>query len=348
MKKIGIKEIALHAEVSTATVSYVLNGTRNVSFKTKERVLKVIEELNYMPNDIAKSLKSNKTNTIGVIAEDITVFNAPEIIDGINEYAEKNDLQILLTNLRLQKRVGYDYANTEAYQKRAQEAVSSLLSKQVEGIIYVGVHARDITGLINTYEKPIVYTYCYAEGESSIQYNDEQAAYDAMTYLVGKGHTRIGIISGLMDSIPSRLRFNGYYKAMTEFQLPFDPQFIRIGNWGSESGYRLTGELMQLTNRPTALLIMNDLMAVGALKAAAEQGVSVPSDLSLIGFDNREFSAYLSPGITTMDVPLHEIGILAMKTLRSKIDGQPVPEEEAPLCTLIERESVAQIEPEKL
>lgn len=104
MKKIGIKDIALRANVSTAIVSYVMNGTRNVKPETKERVLKVIEEFNYRPNAIAQSLKSRRTNTIGVIAEDITVFNTPEIIDGINDYAEQHDMHILLTNLRLQKR----------------------------------------------------------------------------------------------------------------------------------------------------------------------------------------------------------------------------------------------------
>lgn len=342
MGKVGIKDIALRANVSTATVSYVLNGTRNVRPKTKERVMQVIEELNYRPNDIAKSLKSKRTNTIGVIAEDITVFNVPEIIDGINEYAEQNDMHILLTNLRLQKRVGYNYTDTENYRQHAQDAVSNLLSKQVEGIIYIGVHTRDLTGLINTYDKPIVYTYCYAQDACSIQYNDEQASYDAIKYLVSKGHSRIAIISGLMDSLPSRLRFNGYFKALTDYQLEFDPQFIKVGDWGLDSGYLLAGELMKLADPPTAILIMNDLMAAGALKAAAAMGMSIPKDLSIIGFDNREFSNYLSPRITTMDLPLHDMGILSMKALTNLIRGEEQSLDMTPLCSLVERESVAE------
>ncbi|WP_044477615.1 LacI family DNA-binding transcriptional regulator [Paenibacillus antibioticophila] len=342
MDKIGIKDIALRANVSTATVSYVLNGTRNVRPKTKERVMKVIEELNYRPNDIAKSLKSKRTNTIGVIAEDITVFNVPEIIDGINEYAEQNDMHILLTNLRLQKRVGYNYTDTDNYRQHAQDAVSNLLSKQVEGIIYIGVHTRDLSGLVNTYDKPIVYTYCYAQHACSIQYNDEQASYDAIKYLVSKGHSRIAIISGLMDSLPSRLRFNGYFKALTDYQLEFDPQFIKVGDWGLDSGYQLAYELIQLPDPPTAILIMNDLMAAGALKAAAAMGISIPEDLSIIGFDNREFSNYLSPRITTMDLPLHDMGILSMKALTNLIRGEEQPLDMIPLCHLVERESVSE------
>ncbi|PWW01116.1 LacI family transcriptional regulator [Paenibacillus cellulosilyticus] len=341
MNKVGIKEIAAKANVSTATVSYVLNGTRNVRPKTRERVVKVIEELNYRPNDIAKSLKSRRTNTIGVIAEDVTVFNVPEIIDGINEFADKHDLHIILTNLRLHRRVGHNYSNVDAYRKYAESAVSDLLSKQVEGIIYIGVHPRDVTGLINTYGKPIVYTYCYTDQNVSIQYNDEQASFDAMQYLVKQGHKRIAIISGLMDSTPSRLRFNGYYKAVTEFQLPFNPQYIKIGDWGLDSGYRLTKELLTLSEPPTAVLVMNDVMAVGTLRAADECGCQIPRDLSVVGFDNREFSDYLNPRITTMDLPLHEMGYSSMSMLTGLINEKEVKQEEQPLCRLLERESVA-------
>ncbi|GMK38636.1 catabolite control protein A [Paenibacillus sp. CCS19] len=346
MTKVGIKEIAAKANVSTATVSYVLNGTRNVRPKTRERVIKVIEELNYRPNDIAKSLKSKRTNTIGVIAEDVTVFNVPEIIDGINEYADEHDLHIILTNLRLHRRVGHNYSDVDAYRKYAESAVNDLLSKQVEGIVYIGVHPRDVTGLINTYGKPIVYTYCYTDNNVSIQYNDEQASFDAMKYLVSQGHKRIAIISGLMDSTPSRLRFNGYYKAVTEFQLPFNPQYIKIGDWGLDSGYQLTRELLTLPVPPTAVLIMNDVMAVGTMRAAAECGFQIPRDLSVVGFDNREFSDYLTPRITTMDLPLHEMGYSSMNILTGIINETEVKQGEQPLCKLLERESVAPPRPE--
>lgn len=341
MSNISIKDIAAKANVSTATVSYVLNGTRNVRPKTRERVLAVIEELNYKPNDIAKSLKRRRTNTIGVIAEDVTVFNTPEIIDGINDYGDRHDLHILLTNLRLDKRIGRDFDSVEKYRKYATSAVSELLSKQVDGIIYIGVHTRDLSGLINTEGKPIVYTYGYTQDDVAIQYNDEQASYEAMSYLVQKGHRRIAIISGLMDSIPSRLRLNGYYKAVTDFELPFDPLYIKMGDWERESGYRLTMELLALPEPPTAIVSMNDVMVVGVLEAANEAGVKVPADLSVIGFDNREFSDYLTPRITTMDIPLHEMGYRAMEVLHDFMRGKKSEPMEMPVCRLIERDSVA-------
>ncbi len=344
VKKISIKDIAKNANVSTATVSYVLNGTRNVRPKTRERVLSVIREMNYKPNEIAKSLKSQRTNTIGVIAEDVTVFNVPQIIDGIHYYADQHDLHILLTNMRLQTRVGHRYDEVDKYRMHAENAVNELLSKQVEGIIYIGVHPRDVTDLIDTQGKPIVYTYCYTKEDVSIQYNDEQASYDAMKYLVEKGHKRIAIITGLIDSMPSRLRLNGYYRAVTDWELTFDPQYIQMGDWGLESGYELTKKLLALSNPPTAILAMNDLMAVGALRAAHDAKIAVPEQLSIMGFDNRDFSNYVVPRLSTMNLPLHEMGYIAMKSIMHQISGEEHELdalEQSPLCTLIDRESVA-------
>lgn len=336
-----MKDIAAKANVSVATVSYVINGTRNVKPQTRERVMQVIQELNYTPNEIAKSLKIKRTNTIGVIAEDVTVFNVPEIIDGINDYADRHDMHILLTNMRLFKRIGHNYDDIESYRRYAENAAANLLSKQAEGIIYIGTHPRDVTGLIDTNGKPIVYTYCYTQHDPSIQYNDEQASYDAMSYLIEMGHHKIAIISGLMDSLPSRHRFNGYYKAVTEHELKFDPQYIKVGDWGLQSGYELTKELLELTERPTAILIMNDVMAAGAMRAAHELGISIPHDLSMIGFDNREFSDYSTPRLTTMELPLHEMGYSAMEKLGCLIKGESPASEQAPLCKLLKRDSVA-------
>ncbi|ASA23857.1 LacI family DNA-binding transcriptional regulator [Paenibacillus donghaensis] len=341
MRKTSIKDIAAKAKVSIATVSYVLNGTRNVRPDTRHRVVEAIKELNYKPNDIAKSLKLNRTNTIGVIAEDVTVFNAPEIIDGINDFGDRHDLHILLVNLRLNKRIGRNFADIESYRKYAADAVSELLSKQVDGIIYIGVHTRDLTGLIDADGKPIVYTYGYTRDDISIQYNDEQASYQAMSHLIAKGHSRIAIISGLMDSIPSRQRLNGYYRAITDFQLPFDPLLIKMGDWERESGFRLTGELLSLPEPPTAILSMNDVMVVGVLQAADERGIKVPEQLSVMGFDNREFSDYLRPRITTMELPLHDMGYQAIESLYNVINGNKTEPLIMPECRLIERDSVA-------
>jgi LacI family transcriptional regulator len=340
---VRLKDIAKKANVSTATVSYVLNGSGNISEETKKRVMEVIKEFGYRPNTIAKSLKMNKTNTIGVIVEDITVFNAPEIIDGINEYAEQKGWSIILTNMRLYKTVGNDFINVENCKKVAPKAFDELFNKQVDGIIYIGVHTRDMKEIINQISKPIVLTYCYSSENNiySINYNDEQVAYNATKYLIEKGHSKISIISGLIDSEPSRGRFNGYFKAISEHNLIFNPEYVKTGNWEFDSGYEYAKQLLERSDRPTAILAMNDLMAAGVLAAAKNLWLNVPEDLSVMGIDDREFSRYHSPKLTTMSLPLSEMGRKSMEILSDLINQKQVEHPELLKGRVIERDSVA-------
>jgi len=341
---VRLKDIAKKANVSTATVSYVLNGTGNISKETREKVLKVIEELNYTPNQIAKSLKTNKTSTVAVIAEDITVFNTPEIIDGINECADGLGFSIILANLRVHRRIGNRFSEIESCKPSIKQVLDSLVSKKVDGIIYIGVHPRDVTGLIET-AKPVVYTYCYTTNpeDYSVNYDDESAAYDATDYLIRLGHKKIGLISGPIDSLPSHSRFNGYYKALADHGLPFYPQYVKTGDWEYESGFRLARELLGDPEPPTAILAMNDLMAGGVLDACKDKGVRVPEELSVVGFDNRECSFYYTPKLTTMDLPLREMGIRTMDMIHRIINrtGEDVPRTVKLKCRMIERHSTA-------
>jgi LacI family transcriptional regulator len=341
---VTIKDIAKEAGVSTATVSYVINESGNIGKETRERVLKVIEKLNYRPNSIAKSLKINRTNTIGVIVEDITIFNAPSIIDGINEFAESRGFSTILTNLRLFKRFGHDFANFDKLKEMITRVADELISKQVEGIIYVGMHTRDMTGLLDHLRVPLIYTYCYTtlESDRSVNYDDELAAFEATRYLIHNGHSKIGVISGLIASVPSHGRLTGYQRALMETRLMFNPAYIKIGDWEFESGYRLAKELLQIPDPPTAILGMNDLMAGGAIEACIEMGIKVPRDISIIGFDNREFSGFYTPKLTTMQLPLREMGAAAIDTMIGLIEKpDEIKPNEKLKCTLVERESVA-------
>lgn len=333
------------ADVSAATVSYVLNNRGSISEETKRKVLEIVQKMNYKPNNIAKSLKTNKTGTIGVIVEDITVFSAPEIIDGINESAEEHGLSIILTNLRINKRIGNNFKDIDRYKDTITAVVNDLLSKKVDGILYVGVHPRDITGLIEI-DKPIVYLYSYSTLETnySVNYDDEFAAYEATNYLIQLGHRKIAVISGLIDSNPSRSRFNGYYKAIMEHNLIFEPSYIKTGDWELDSGYLLCKELLSHQSRPSAIVAMNDLMAAGAIQACKEAGIEVPRDLSIIGFDNREFSAYITPKLTTMNLPLREMGKKSIEIILGLMKNEMPSESNATFkCDLVIRESVGVI-----
>lgn len=340
---VKIKDIAIKAGVSTATVSHVLNDTGRVGEETRKKVLKVIEDLKYTPNKIAKSLKMKKTSTVGVIAEDVTVFNTPDIIDGINEVAESNGLGILLVNLRIQKKMGTDFSNKDQMRKQLSKVFDQLLMNQVDGIIYIGTYNRDVTDVIPSVSVPVVYTYCDTTNEDdySVNYDDDRAAYEATKHLIELGHREIALISGIIDSIHSHERFNGYRRALMNYGIALNPAYIKTGDWEIESGYQLTKELLSLPKKPTAIVSLNDLMSYGSINAAKNVGLHVPSNLSVIGFDNREFSAYTSPQLTTMSIPLNRMGEKSMGILYELMNGHLLKEKKVKLyCELIERESV--------
>ncbi len=340
-----IRDIAKKAQVSTATVSYVLNDSAQISEETREKVLKAVRELNYSPNNIAKSLKIKKTNTIGIITEDITVFNSPEIVDGINKYMEEQGYHIILNNLRLFKRLGNNFWNSTKYVKKINEIISVLLSRQIDGIIYIGAHTRDVSDIIKDINIPIVYTYCYSSGELdySVNYDDQLGAYEATEYLIKLGHKRIGVITGLVDSIPCQERLKGYQKALEENNLIFNPSYIKVGDWEYESGYENAKELLSKKDRTTAIFAMNDLMAGGVIDAAREMGINIPKDLSLIGYDNRECSFFYVPKLTTVGLPLSEMGERSAKILIDLIDKKNTEETSIKIkCSIVERESAAE------
>lgn len=342
----NIKEISKLAGVSTATVSNVLNNSPKVTQATREKVLRVIKETKYRPNTIAKSLKVKRTNTIGVISEDITVFNTPEIIDGIDEYTESCGFHIILSNLRLFKRLGNHYGDTAKYRQLIAETIRVLLSRQVDGIIYIGAHSRDVSNMIREISVPVVYTYCYSSEESdySINYDDEAAAYNVIKYLIDLDHRKIAVISGLYDSSQSQARFKGYQRALFDYKLLFNPAYLKAGDWEKESGYLLGKELLRLPEPPTAIFAMNDLMAGGVMAAAVECGKNIPWDLSLIGFDNRECSNFFTPKLTTMALPLNEMGKKSAEILVNLINNREAERYHRHIkleCRLIIGESVA-------
>lgn len=343
----NIKDIAEKANVSIATVSNVINNRGRVGEETRRKVIKIIEECNYQPNEIAKKLKLNKTDLIGVIVEDVSVFNAPEIINGIHAAAEEKGLSILLTNMGLFKKNGNQFPDTNKCKEFAIPLLNQLVSSQVEGIIYIGIHSRDITDLLPDSKIPIVYTYCYTKNEHdyAVNYDDEGASYQITKYLIEKGHRQIGLISGLINSVSTYARFQGYHKALSEHLLLFNPQFVKTGDWQYESGYHMAEELLKQESMPTAIIAMNDLMAAGAIQAIKNNGLQIPEEISVVGFDNRELSGYLSPRLTTMSLPLEEMGRRAINILEQIRNKQSVVQKKYQLdCQLVERDSVYSFE----
>lgn len=317
-----IKDIARRANVSPATVSYVLNNSAPISPETRERVLKAVQDLQYQPNNLAKSLRKKRSMTIGVIAEDITVFSTPEIIEGINRYLEGKGYHIIFSNLRLVKKVGNNYSQVLKHIDEIKKSINVLLTRQIEGIIYVGFHMRDVTPIIEGIKVPVVCTYCYSSlGHYSVNCDDFAGGYEITKYLLENGHRKIGLITGPEDSLPSQERLKGFKVALREYGVEYDESLIRVGNWEYESGFINAQDL--LTRTPvTAIFAMNDLMAGGVMDAAKELGKKIPSDLSVVGFDDREFSYFYDPKLTTVKMPLDKIGEEAARLLLDYIVGK--------------------------
>jgi len=325
VKPITIKDIAREAEVSTATVSYVINGSRPVMPEKRQRVLDVISRTNYQPNRVAKSLRTKKTNIIGVLAEDILDFPTVGIINGISEYVEKTDYNILLNDLRMLDSLFNKYDQIIHQKDKINKALSFLVfGAKVDAVIYVGMFNRDITGIISNINKPVVIAYSTSSDEHtfSVNYENEDAATALTRHLIDCGHKRIAVITGLAHTAPAQTRLKGINRAFKEAGLILDSALVRNGDWERKSGYTCMKDLLEAENDtpPTAVLAMNDLMAIGAMDAIREANLRIPEDISVAGFDNRDVSEFVFPRLTTIEIDLKSIGYIAAQMVTQKLN----------------------------
>lgn len=340
-----LKEIASLAGVSVATVSYVLNNTAQVSDETRKKVEKIIKETGYRSNILAKSLRRNESFLVGVIVEDVTVWHTAYIIDGINEIAEARGYNTVLSNLRLLNKIESQFDHISNYQKDIDKALDVMVGMQVDGIIYVGMHDRKMSHILRNVKKPVVYCYCYTDGEgSSVRYSNEKTIYQMTQMLIEHGHREFGVINGLKESEPAALRYRGLLKALNEAGITLKEENITCGNWNYREGKEAAKKLLDKDNHPTAIVAMNDDMAVGVCDAAKELGLKIPDDVSVTGFDNADIIQYVTPRITTVERPLQEMGYRSMELLLESISGAGVGEVSITLpCALIEGESVRKL-----
>lgn len=353
-----INDVAKRAGVSCATVSYVINKNAKISKKTTDRVMQAIHDLNYIPNNAAKGLKMNITRTIGILVEDVSAFLAPEIIDGICKQSELENYQINLGNLHVHDKINkyrHDYKQmdkSKEFLESVLRSVNMLLSSRICGLIYIGEHPRDISGLLPNLDIPVVYTYCYADSSNSlktksIHYDDIQGAKLAVEHLISLGHSKIAVISGTAGSYSTHRRLAGYKTALIENDLPLCDDYIASGDWSVESGRRQIDNLFSLPALPTAIFSMNDLMAYGAIKALNERGIGVPEDVSVHGFDNMDFTQFMTPALTTIALPLHEMGRKAADCIIKMVENDSDDEIDAGFelisCRHLSRDSVKKV-----
>ena len=337
-----MRDVAELAGVSTATVSHVINGSKKLSPETTERVLHAISQVNYTPNTVAKSLRMGQTHTIGVLVEDIRGLPVAGIVSGISETLSKAGYKTIFHDLHLLEKLYNQYEQIGTYRQRINEGVTLLKSSNVDGIIYVAMHDRHLDYLLDPTDTPLVYAYSHGtENDTFVTYSNRDSAAEMIRYLLRKGHERIAVIAGHPHSYPTAQRLLGIQMAMQQAQLALPAEYIRYGDWEYESGRKETLAILQLNPQPTAIFAMNDLMAAGCMDALHKEGLHIPQDIAVSGFDNREIASYLQPPLTTVALPTPEIGTKAALLIMDLINNpKPHPRREIIPCSIIERASI--------
>jgi LacI family transcriptional regulator, galactose operon repressor len=310
-----IREVAESAGVSYATVSHVINNTRLVSQETRERVLAAMDALNYHPNELARSLRQGKTHTIGLVLPDSANPFFAEISRGIEDEAFKKGYSVFL-------------CNTELDTQRELFYVDVLSKKQVDGIIFVaaGDQADSLDFLLRRSMPVVMIDRNVPNVEVDAVLTDNQlGGFLATRHLIELGHKRIACIAGPSSITPSAERMIGYRRALEEAGLSYDENLILRGDYHAQSGLDITHSILTMNPRPTAIFALNDLMALGALRAAAEANYSVPRDLAVVGYDDLELAQFTNPPLTTIAQPKKEIGAQAVYLLVDRIaqKGRP-------------------------
>lgn len=304
-----ISQVAARAGVSTTTVSRFLNGER---VGAGEAISDAIVELRFSRSRAARSLKTGLTHSIGVVVPDITNPFFAAVVKGAESVSRQGDYNIFISN-------------TEESQER-EEAVLLDLVGRVDGVILAAAtEPSEMAAVLREPTMPMVFLDRELDGTDafdSVLVDNEGGARAAVEHLLELGHTRIGLISGPLDTTPGRGRHDGFVVAHERAGVEVDPALVQQGDFRREGGYQAMLRLLALERPPTAVFSGNNLMTIGALCALDAMRVSIPRDLSLIGFDDLELAELLSPPLTVVDRPMEEQGALAMRLLLGRIESR--------------------------
>lgn len=312
MTKPTIKDVAKTANVSIATVSRILNQTaKGYSEKTKQHVLNTIEEMGYFPNAIARGLINKQTGTIGVLFPDVSGLVSAQLLHGIEAVAHSFGQSVIV-------------CNTNSNGEKTLHYLRLLQEKQVEGVIFTSeMLSENYTEIIQQMDIPVVTVSAESEIESipSVKVNDEVASYEATTFLIDRGHTNIGMLSGdIADPIAGLPRIQGFKRALKEAGLPFvHTQIASNLGFYFEDGRIAYSKLMEDHPNTTAIFAASDEIGVGAISSAYQRGLRIPEDLSVIGYDNTKLAEMVVPPLTTVSQEFETIGRTAAELLFNEI-----------------------------
>lgn len=308
-----MKDVAKKAKVSVATVSSVINRNKYVSPELRDRVLKAIEELNYKPNAVARSLKKNSTNTIGVILTDILNPYYPQMVKGIDDVALENDFNLILCN-----------ASNDS--KRFKAYLDLMIEKRVDGLLLANISDDEGLGEVVKSGIPHVLVNRRPAGFDGdfVTIHNHNSSVLSVQHLHAHHYKTIAFFGGDPEISTARERKEGFLEAMKRLGLTIHEDLIFVGEYTREAGYEMAKRIIkQCDPLPDAICSSSDLMAFGAYKAFKEHGIRIPEDIAIIGNANNPFSEDFSVPLTTVSHPTYEMGRMGMLTLLDKIKNPP-------------------------
>lgn len=339
MGSINIKDIAKISGVGVSTVSRVLNNHPDVKDETRRKVLEIMKDSNYIPNNSARNLKRNTSKSIGVLVKGIHNPFFSNMVKFIEEKIDAKGYTMILH---------YNESN----QQDNEAAIELIKEKRLKGLICLGgnydnLHNEEMQNL----NIPIVLASTSSEelsGDglcSSVNIDNIAAAFMAVNYICGLNHRRIGLITtGEGDKTVGRLRYEGYKKALAENSIEFNRELVEIGGYTFSSGYEAMNRLLDKDLKITAVFVTSDIMAIGASKAILSRGFKIPENISVVGFDGIDYSLYFHPSITTIMQPVKAMGEKSIDLLLDLINNTKKENEQIIFDTkLEERESCKEL-----
>ena len=325
MSEIGIKDLAKHLGISTASVSRALNRPQRVSEGMRERVQKAADQLGYRTNMLGSSLRTSRTRNIVAIIPDLSdTFNSG-VIRSMEATAAKAGYSIL-------------FGDSQGIRAREMQYGRLVQQKQADGVIFFSAQPPFEESLLTSenFSPPPMVSSCEVISKDGltikniqipyVTIDNELASEEVVTHLIEQGHTRVAIITGTLNSPSATQRLEGYREAHKKKGLPVDESLIFEGEYTLDAGENLTRHILQLRDRPTAIFCMCDETALGCLYTLRQQGFAVPDDIAVAGFDDIRFAMYTDPPLTTVAQPVTELGKRCIEILISLIEKRPIEE----------------------
>ena len=310
---VTLKDIAIRAGVTSATVSMVINNKPNISETTRKKVLKIAKELNYYPNVIARGLATKKSNSIGVIVPNLASSFIVRVLQGIK--STNRDIEY---TVQLFDTIGQKERESQLFQRLARE-------RRIDGVILISSTVTEEE--LNVFAEESVPSIIVArrcEHLDSVYVNNELGAFDATEYLIAKGHRNIARVTTSKQGIPTEERSNGYLRALRSHQIdPCDEILFEVNSDGIEDGIEIFNRIMDSNPKVTAVFVpAGDMVAIGIIKEAKRAGIRVPEDLAVVGYDDIPAASVIEPSLTTVRQPKLEMGDYAINMIVDKIEGR--------------------------